>query len=99
MNLIVPAPAFRETSGKAKTYTSKGGSGADSTSHFCDNCGSPLYITSDAAPGIIIIKSGTIDDVTLLQGKYKPGLEIYCDSKLDFVPKITEMNLSEGMAR
>ncbi|OAL47863.1 hypothetical protein IQ07DRAFT_601903 [Pyrenochaeta sp. DS3sAY3a] len=99
LNLIVPAPSFRLPSGTPKAFTTQGGSGADATSHFCENCGSQLYITSSAAPGLVIIKSGTIDDVGLLEEKFKPTVEIHCDSKLGFVPNLTATSFAGQMPR
>ncbi|KAJ3534005.1 hypothetical protein NM208_g7728 [Fusarium decemcellulare] len=96
INLIVPAAGFKETTGKAKSYTSKGPSGNNGSSFFCENCGSPLYIKSDLGPGLVIIKAGSLDDVSLLEGKFKPSAEIFCETKLNFLPAVEGLTSFPG---
>jgi hypothetical protein len=45
--------------------------------HFCSNCGSQLITKSDAFPGVVFIKVGTLDDTSLVQ----PALDVWSESK------------------
>jgi hypothetical protein len=78
--VAVPAPALTMT-GEAKTYDSTGDTGQGTHSTFCPNCGSPVTGTADIMQGIVMIRAGTMDDQSWL----KPGMEIYCDSKMPWV--------------
>jgi hypothetical protein len=41
------------------------------------NCGSQLITTSDAYPGMVFIKAGTLNDSSLVQ----PAMDVSSDSK------------------
>lgn len=51
--------------------------GKEDQRHFCSNCGSQLITTSDAYPGVVFIKAGTLNDNTLI----KPAMDVWSDSK------------------
>ena len=87
-NLIVPASAFELRSGSPAHYTSKGQSGKDGSSHFCSDCGSPLYVTSELAAGVVIVKAGTLDDLEMAQTTFKPTTEMFCTTKHNWLPAI-----------
>ncbi|KAJ4176187.1 hypothetical protein NW759_017557 [Fusarium solani] len=95
-NLIVPASTFHSTLGTAKTYTSKGGSGNNRSSHFCPECGTMLYVTSEAASEIVIVKAGTLDNLSLNETKYKPTVEIFCENKYSWLPDIEGAKKFDG---
>jgi hypothetical protein len=86
-NLLVPAATFT-TSGIAKTYTDKGESGKNRSFHFCRECGTTLYITSENIPGVVVVKAGTLDDLSLNEINYRPTVEIFCKEKYSWLPDI-----------
>ena len=44
---------------------------------FCQNCGSPILSLVESAPGLSIIKAGTLNDTSWLN----PTTEFWCNSK------------------
>ncbi|KAF9882292.1 duf636 domain protein [Colletotrichum karsti] len=87
-NIIVPAVAFELIRGEPAKYTNKGESGKDGSSHFCRDCGSPLYVTSELAAGVVIVKTGTIDRWDLVETNFKPTTEMFCATKYSWLPSI-----------
>ena len=69
--------AFPETnvsiSGEVKYFENKGGSGAAVNRGFCTNCGSQIFGKPAAMPGVLIIRAGTLDDLSI----YKPQIDIF----------------------
>lgn len=49
--------------------------------HFCGSCGSPVYSTLSASPGLAFVKAGTLDDTSALA----PQVNIWCKSAQDWV--------------
>ncbi len=86
-NALIPEDTFSVT-GKLSCYVEKGGSGNDLNSYFCPNCGSNLYNTSAAYTGLVIIKTGSLDDASW----FKPDANIWCDSAQPWV------EMGKGMA-
>lgn len=56
--------------------------------NFCLECGTPLYVTSDGAPGVVIVKAGTLDVLSLNETNYRPTVEIFCKEKYSWLPGI-----------
>jgi len=77
MNVGVPTAALN-LSGKPKVFEHPGGSGQTVHRHFCGDCGSPIASEIDVMPGMSFVKAGTLDDPSWV----KPGVEVWCDSKL-----------------
>jgi hypothetical protein len=86
-NVLIPDDAFSVT-GELSCYVETGGSGKELNSYFCPNCGSNLYNTSEAYAGLVIIKTGTLDDASW----FKPDANIWCSSAAPWV------EMGEGMA-
>jgi len=81
-SLVVAVPTASLTvRGDTKIYDGKTESGQGTHNGFCPSCGSPVTHAVDSAPGIIMIRAGTLDDATWL----KPTMEIFCDSKMPWV--------------
>ena len=78
-----------EIQGTLKTFTKTADSGKPIVRHFCPECGSPITEESAAAPGMVYLNAGTLDDPTFVT----PATEIYCDRALSWV------QLSGGMQR
>ena len=54
---------FRAVAGEARTYDHRSeGSGKVLTLHFCETCGTKLYIAFERFPDIIGVYGGTFDD-------------------------------------
>jgi hypothetical protein len=73
--LAVPRASFN-TQGTLSLHTTTGESGGAVARHFCGHCGSPIYSAVDAAPGVLFVKAGTLDDTSAL----KPQVEFWCDT-------------------
>jgi len=73
--LGVPKDAVKIT-GQVKYFYVKGDSGKTISRGFCPNCGSRLFSLLDAAPALMGIAAGSLDD----PASYKPGMNIYTAS-------------------
>ncbi len=67
--------------GTLKTFEDQGESGRPVQRRFCPDCGSPLYSEIAGAPGMLLIKAGTLDDVSSVV----PQIEFFCDSAQPWV--------------
>lgn len=63
-----------ENSSALKEYLDSGQSGKAVRRKFCQNCGSPILSLVENAPGLGIIKAGTLDDKSWL----KPTTQFWC---------------------
>jgi len=52
----------------------------DVTYHNCATCGTIMWVEIAAAPGVKVVKTGTIDDQDALD-QAKPVQEIYCKDR------------------
>ena len=82
-NLGIPEAAYVQT-GDTRVYEDTGDSGQSVFRHFCPNCGSPILSTIAAMPGMVMIKAGTLDDMSGLT----PGVEIYTDHAASWMAPI-----------
>ena len=82
-NLAIPETAFVQT-GETKIFTDKGDSGQAVWRHFCGSCGSPIRSMVEVMPGLVLVKAGTLDDMSGL----KPGIEVYTDHAAAWVVPI-----------
>jgi len=86
-NVLIPEESL-SVNGELSGYTETGGSGKNLNSYFCPNCGSNIYNSTEAYPGLAIVKTGTLDDASW----FKPDANIWCDSAQPWV------KMGEGMA-
>jgi hypothetical protein len=70
VNVVVPAPRLTWQGQSLASYADKGESGKPLSRKFCRNCGSSLATETEALPGAIIIKAGTLDDKSWLKPNY-----------------------------
>ena len=70
-----------EWAGDVVEYAYVGGSGGKLYTQHCSTCHVNVYITLDYMEGITSVPLGMFDDPTL----FKPKLEIFTQSKLDWV--------------
>ena len=80
--LAVPTASFRLTAGEPRAFDVAAESGNIVSRKFCPNCGSPLFSELKAAPGVWIVKAGSLDD----PGIMKPSMHIWCDSAQTWMP-------------
>jgi hypothetical protein len=81
-------------SGDLKCYEDIGNSGKLVYRKFCGNCGSPIISDVSAAPDLLFIKAGTINNIKSL----RPIKEIWTDHKLDCITinGIKEQHKTDG---
>lgn len=82
----VPAAAFTAEGDSLATYETTAAHGGTTQRHFCSNCGSPIHSTSAAAPDVVFVKAGTLDDASWL----KPQLEVFTRSAQPWVPAVAD---------
>jgi hypothetical protein len=61
------ADKFALSQGRVKGYTKRGASGAALTRHFCPECGSPIYTSSERHADFVYVKAGSLDDSALVR--------------------------------
>lgn len=82
-NLVMREGDF-EQSGQTKIFVDKGDSGQPVYRHFCGSCGSPILAKTVLAPGKVVVKAGTLDNMEGLQ----PKAEIYTDHAVEWLGPI-----------
>jgi hypothetical protein len=70
--LVFPRANVKLT-GEAKHWDLVADSGNVKTRAFCPRCGSPVYMTFAANPGVFTVHAASLDD----PGRYKPQLVTY----------------------
>ena len=74
--LLVPSSGLRCIHGKPREYRTKADSGTGVFRSFCENCGTPLFAGNEAAPQMIAIKLGSLDDPS----RHAPNIHIWTSS-------------------
>ena len=69
----VPKRGSFELKGKTKSYKCEAGV----TRSFCIDCGSQIFSTAEGAPGLMLIKTGVLDE----QPNIDPTMVCWTDSK------------------
>lgn len=78
-SVVIGIPdAALNVSGETATYAHTGGSGGQVERVFCPRCGSPILTRAAAAPGMAIVKAGTLDDTSELS----PALHVWTESAM-----------------
>ena len=72
----VPSAGFRITQGAPKRYVGKADSGNEIIRAFCGDCGSSLFGLPGAAPEIVMIRAGSLDEPS----SFKPSQDIFTAS-------------------
>ena len=80
MEMMIDRSAFK-VEGSLHSYIVTGDSGKPVTRWFCPACGSGIYLESQADPGFIFLKVGTLDDATWIT----PEMHIYTAAKQPWV--------------
>jgi hypothetical protein len=90
--VVAPAAAFEIHGDTLGIYDTVGDSGSVGHRHFCTNCGSPLATKSEAAPTLVYIKAGTLNDTSFVA----PTLDVWGDSKQAWSEHGERMTLPQG---
>ncbi|MFM5954380.1 MAG: GFA family protein [Novosphingobium sp.] len=77
----VPEAAVTVTQGAPTSYIDHGESGKAVERQFCGTCGSPLFSKVEVSPGMIWVKTGSLDDSSWFQ----PSAHIWTQSKQPWV--------------
>jgi hypothetical protein len=75
-HMIMPAAAVTIT-GKLSTYERAADSGNMVTRAFCPNCGSAVYSTNAAQPGVVFIRASSLDDPEI----FRPQVVVYASRR------------------
>jgi hypothetical protein len=67
--------------GTPKAYSVRASSGSLATRTFCSDCGSPLFTSGAAAPGVISIRFPTLDNPS----EFQPMVDIWISSAQPWV--------------
>ena len=86
MELMVDSASF-EINGPTDSHTVTGDSGSAVHRWFCRNCGSGIYLESEADPGYVFIKVGSLNDANWVT----PEMHIYTATKQPWI------NISDGL--
>ena len=81
LSMFVPETAFELLQGRPKQAARRADSGRIVDSFFCDACGSRIYNTSPARPGLVNARPGTLDH----PGDLQPVGDLWTDSKQAWV--------------
>ena len=80
VNVLIQESQLR-LDGTLETFEETADSGNKVYRRFCGTCGSPILSALEGMPGMIALKSGTLDDTSSLQ----PSVQVWCDSKQAWV--------------
>lgn len=61
------ANKFQLSHGHVKGHTKLSDNDVELTRHFCPECGSPIYTSSQKHPAHIYVKAGSLDDPTVVK--------------------------------
>lgn len=88
----VPGPAL-EIQGDMSSYTTIGEDhGQPVERKFCAACGSPIVSVVTAAPEVVYVKAGTLDDPSWLE----PSVEVWGRSAMPFVEAGARPRIERG---
>jgi hypothetical protein len=75
--------------------------GKTMTNYFCSTCGSLMYRRGARFPGLSILRTGTVDDFSLHEGRLKPRVEQFVKDRVcwvDAVDGVTQIEAGIGTA-
>ena len=92
LNVLLPETGF-SSRGTTKGYTWQADSGNMVTTHFCPECGSPLFGYNPAFAGMVVIRAASLDDPSMVA----PAMSVYAkrlqpwDHLAEGIPNFPEM--------
>ena len=78
--------------GNTKVYKDSSNAGRKVERHFCSQCGSAIFSRIVPLPDTVLIKSGTLDNPVGIE----PAVEVFCASKMAFLPSIPGTQIYAG---
>ena len=63
-------------------------SGKRMTNYFCETCGTLMYRVGEKFPEQSILRIGTVDDFSLMEGALKPQWELFTKDRLSWVGEV-----------
>ena len=79
--VAVPKKSLEVKGTELKTFEGQGGSGKYFHRTFCSSCGSSLYAAIEAAPDLLFVHAGTLDDNTWV----KPDMQAFAGHTLSCI--------------
>jgi hypothetical protein len=64
------------TAGEPRVFYGQSAAGNRVARHFCGDCGTPLFVASEAAPRLLSVLAGSLDDPS----RFRPGGSLWVDS-------------------
>ena len=90
--VAVPGPAFSVEGSTLATFaTSPSDNDGTTERSFCSACGSPLFSVAAAAPGLVFVKAGSLDDASWLA----PTVEAWTSSAQPWSPRFANAAVLE----
>ncbi|EKA5638306.1 GFA family protein [Vibrio navarrensis] len=80
---VVLENEFELTSGKLSTFTLK----ENAEKHFCGNCGTAIYNRNPRLQGLVLVYLYSIDADNIPE----PHVNVFCESKLDWLDHVYEI--------
>jgi len=71
-------------------------SGKKMTNYFCETCGTLMYRIGEAFPGQSILRIGTVDDFSLMEGALKPKWEIFTKERENWLGEVVGAKKKES---
>ncbi|MCG8689570.1 MAG: GFA family protein [Minwuiales bacterium] len=84
--------AFTVT-GEVKFYESKADSGNTVGRGFCPTCGSAIYSTNSAMPGLVVLRASSLDDPEV----FEPQIVVYAAKAASWDPVAQGLPTFDGM--
>ncbi|KAF3003099.1 hypothetical protein E8E13_008071 [Curvularia kusanoi] len=69
------------------------------TNYFCKTCGTLMYRRGARFPGMTILRTGTVDDLSLAETKLRPQVEQFVERRVAWSKPIEGTAQAEGMHR
>ncbi|KAK6985000.1 putative glutathione-dependent formaldehyde-activating gfa protein, partial [Favolaschia claudopus] len=66
------------------------------TNYFCKTCGSLMYRASSGHKGLNAVRMGVVDDYRLHEGKLRPRVEQFVESRVGWLRPVEGMRQFEG---
>jgi hypothetical protein len=76
---MIPEPGLHFTRGELNSFQRTDIENAV-TRHFCSSCGTAVGTTTPGAPGVFVMKVGTMDDAAF----FKPDMAIFAKDAMSF---------------
>lgn len=55
------------------------------SNNFCSTCGTLMYRVSSGLPDALLLRLGPVDDFRLAETKLKPVMEVYTETRVEWL--------------